>query len=90
MLAPPCFGPFREASAAATTEYVSVPGCDDTGCECGVVAAAVFHMENQRQIQHVGLHHGVILIRTEQTQQILSAVDRFLIRTVDIHASSHS
>lgn len=54
-------------------------------CECGVVAAAVFHMENQCQIQHVGLHHGVILIRTEQTQQILSR-GQILIRTVNIHA----
>ena len=25
MLAPPCFGPFREPSAAAIAEYVSVP-----------------------------------------------------------------
>ena len=52
--------------------------------ECGVVAAAVLHMKNQSQIQHVCLHLGVILIRPEQTQQILSR-GQILVRTMDIH-----
>ena len=54
------------------------------GGEGGVIAAAVLHMEDQRKIQHMRLHFGVLHIRTQQPQKVFCR-GQVLIRTVDIH-----
>ena len=66
MFAPPCFGPFKEPSAAAIAEYVSVPEEETTCVVKGrVVTAAVLHVENEGKIEDLRLQRSVLLIRSE-------------------------
>jgi len=55
------------------------------GGKGGVVSSAMLHMKDQRQIQYMGFHLGILHIRTQQAQQVFSR-GQLLIRTVDVHA----
>ena len=51
MLAPPCLGPFKDPRAAAMDRVgIRARGGDHMGGEGGVVAAAVFRMEDQGHV----------------------------------------
>ena len=54
--------------------------------EGGVVAAAVLHVQKQRNVQHVGLQRGVFAVGAQHLQQVLGG-GKFRLRPVDIHAA---
>ena len=39
--------------------------------ECGVITAAVFCVNDQRNIKNLGFKFGILAIRTEQAENIL-------------------
>ena len=57
----------------------------EPGGEGGVVAAAVLHVQQQRDVQHVRLQRGIALVRAQHAQQILRRRKR-RVGAVDVHA----
>lgn len=50
--------------------------------ECGVITAAVFCVNDQRNIKNLGFKFGIPAIRTEQAENILCC-RKFRLRTAD-------
>ena len=61
-------------------------GSHHTGGEGGVVAAAVLHVQQQGNIQHVGLQIGVLPVGTQHLEQVLGG-GKLGPRPVNVHAA---
>ena len=60
---------------------------DDAGREGRVVAAAVLHVQQQCNVQHVGLEVGVLLVGTQHLQQVFRR-GQARVGAVDVHAAA--
>ena len=60
---------------------------DDAGREGRVVAAAVLHVQQQGNVQHVGLEVGVLLVGTQHLQQVFRR-GQARVGAVDVHAAA--
>ena len=61
-------------------------GSHHAGGKGGVVAAAVFHVQQQRNIQYVCFQVGVLLVGAQHLQQVFGG-GKFRPRAVDVHAA---
>ena len=59
---------------------------DDTRRKCGIVSAAMLHMQDQCNLKHFRFQMVELFVRTQHSQEIFSG-GKWRIRAVNVHAS---